>query len=217
MSTIQITQSDLQASLPDTISDIQTDHIRNEISITRDIHGIPHVTGLNTYDAFFGQGFATAQDRLWHMEFDRRKAFGRWAELVGKAGLESDITMRKFQIENSVLKDLPNMNAETTSMLEAYSAGVNAFINSTATLPVEYKLTNSKPEPWSPKDSLGVYKVRHIMMGVFEGKYWRAQLINHLGAEKTSDLIKGYQQGHLLIVPPLDTYTGPVLDGLESL
>ena len=217
MSTIQITQSDLQASLPDTISDIQTDHIRNEISITRDIHGIPHVTGSNSYDAFFGQGFATAQDRLWHMEFDRRKAFGRWAELVGKAGLESYITMRKFQIENSVLKDLPNMNAETTSMLEAYSAGVNAFINSTATLPVEYKLTNSKPEPWSPKDSLGVYKVRHIMMGVFEGKYWRAQLINHLGAEKTSDLIKGYQQGHLLIVPPLDTYTGPVLDGLESL
>ena len=42
MSTIQITQSDLQASLPDTTSDFQIDHIRNGISITRDIHGIPH-------------------------------------------------------------------------------------------------------------------------------------------------------------------------------
>ncbi|MQG65814.1 MAG: penicillin acylase family protein, partial [SAR202 cluster bacterium] len=64
MSTVQITQSDLQASLPDTTSDIHTDHIKNEVSITRDIHGIPHVKSANTYDAFFGQGFATAQDRL---------------------------------------------------------------------------------------------------------------------------------------------------------
>ena len=217
MSTVQITQSDLQASLPDITSDIQTDHIKNEISITRDLHGIPHVKGSNTYDAFFGQGFATAQDRLWHMEFDRRKAFGRWAELVGEPGLESDITMRKFQIEGSVIHDLTHLNSETLLMLTAYSDGVNAFINSTSSLPVEYKLTNSKPELWSPKDCLAVYKVRHIMMGVFEGKYWRAQLLNNLGPERTADLIKGYQQGHLLIVPPLDTYTGPDLDGLESL
>ena len=48
MSTIPITQSDLQASLPDTTSDIQTNHIRDEISIIRDIHGIPHVKGSNT-------------------------------------------------------------------------------------------------------------------------------------------------------------------------
>ncbi len=217
MSTIQITQSDLQASLPDTTSDIHTDHIKNEISITRDIHGIPHVKSANTYDAFFGQGLATAQDRLWHMEFDRRKAFGRWAELVGEPGLESDITMRKFQIEGSVIHDLTHLNSETLLMLTAYSDGVNTFINSTSSLPVEYKLTNSKPELWSPKDCLAVYKVRHIMMGVFEGKYWRAQLLNNLGPERTGDLIKGYQQGHLLIVPPLDTYTGPDLDGLESL
>ena len=129
MSTIQITQSDLQASLPDTTSDFQIDHIRNEISITRDIHGIPHVTGSNSYDAFFGQGFATAQDRLWHMEFDRRKAFGRWAELVGEPGLESDITMRKFQIEDSVIDDLTHLNSQTLLMLTAYSDGVNSFFN----------------------------------------------------------------------------------------
>jgi len=217
MSTIPITQSDLQASLPDTTSDIQTNHIRDEISIIRDIHGIPHVKGSNTYDAFFGQGFATAQDRLWHMEFDRRKASGRWAELVGEPGLDSDITMRKFQIEDSVINDLTHLNAETMLMLTAYSDGVNAFIDTTSSLPVEYKLTNSKPEPWSPKDCLAVYKVRHIMMGVFEGKYWRSQLLNNLGPEWTDDLIRGYQQGHLLIVPPLDRYSGPELNGIESL
>jgi len=214
---MQIDQFDLKSSLPDTTSEVQTKYIRSDVSIMRDTHGIPHVSASNSYDAFFGQGFATAQDRLWHMEFDRRKAFGRWAELVGKSGLDSDITMRHFQIESSVQKDLVELNAETISMLEAYSDGVNSFIDTTSTLPVEYKLTNSNPEPWSPKDCLAVYKVRHIMMGVFEGKYWRSQLLNHLGPEKTADLIKGYQKGHLLIVPPLDTYSGPELDALESL
>ena len=137
--------------------------------------------------------------------------------MVGEPGLESDITMRKFQIEDSVIDDLTHLNSQTLLMLTAYSDGVNSFIRSTSSLPVEYKLTNSKPEPWSLKDCLAVYKVRHIMMGVFEGKYWRAQLLNNLGPDRTADLLKGYQPGHLLIVPPLDTYTGPDLDGLESL
>ena len=217
MNTIRITTSDLKDSLPDTKSDIQAEEITADVLITRDTHGIPHVSASNMHDAFFGQGFATAQDRMWHMDFDRRRAFGRWAELVGKSGLESDITMRKFQIGNSVLKDLANLDKTTLSMLKSYSDGVNSFIDTTPTLPVEYRLTNSQPERWEPKDCLAVYKVRHIMMGVFEGKYWRAQLLNHLGPEKTADLIKGYQQGHLLIVPPLELYTGPELDGLESL
>ena len=142
---MEITQSDLKSALPDTISDVQTKAIGDKVSIIRDTHGIPHVSASSTYDAFFGQGFATAQDRLWHMEFDRRKAFGRWSELVGKSGLDSDITMRKFQIESSVLEDLANLNAETISMLEAYSAGVNSFIETTSALPIEYKLTDSKP------------------------------------------------------------------------
>ena len=55
-------------------------------------------------------------------------------------------------------------------MFEAYTAGVNAFMESSNALPVEYALIGAEPEPWTPLDCLAVYKVRHIMMGVFEGK-----------------------------------------------
>ena len=88
---------------------------------------------------FSGQGFATAQDRLWHMEHDRRMAQGRWAEVAGDAAVEQDVLMRRLGIGPSVEADLAVLNAETRAMLEAYAAGVNAFVETTHSLPVEFR------------------------------------------------------------------------------
>jgi penicillin G amidase len=84
-------------------------------------------------------------------------------------------------------------------------------------LPIEYRITGLAPEPWQPWDSLVVYKVRHILMGVFEGKTWRARLVDKLGPEKVAALFPGYQPGHLLILPPGAPYAGPLETGLEEL
>ena len=214
---VSITTADLENSLPDLTSTMSLSGIDEEIIIIRDNYGIPHVRAKSVDDAFFGQGFATAQDRLWHMESDRRRAYGRWAELVGVQEIESDIMMRKFQIRESSHKDLKACNRETTQMFESYSAGVNAFIRSTSRLPIEFTMTNSIPEEWEPVDSIAVYKVRHIMMGVFEGKLWRSQLLKEFGPDRTAELLRGYQPGHLLIVPPSDIFQGPELNAVEEL
>ncbi|MPY95015.1 MAG: penicillin acylase family protein, partial [Acidimicrobiia bacterium] len=47
------------------------------VSIGRDSLGVPHVSAGTIADLCFGQGFATAQDRLWQLEWDRRRALGR--------------------------------------------------------------------------------------------------------------------------------------------
>ena len=60
-------------------------------------------------------------------------------------------------------------------MLDAYAAGVNAFVGSTQALPVEYRLVGGRPEAWQPWDCLAVFKVRHLLMGTFESKLWRAR------------------------------------------
>ena len=83
--------------------------------------------------------------------------------------------MRRFQIGSTVEGDYRAVDAPTRAMLDAYAAGVNAFLQSTDALPIEYTLLDAKPEPWQPWDSFAVFKVRHIMMGVFEGKLWRAK------------------------------------------
>jgi penicillin amidase len=210
------TSEDLQAGLPDVTSTLEFGGLDGRIEVYRDPYGIPHLTAETVRDAFFGQGFVTAQDRLWHMEFDRRRAYGRWAELVGRDGVEQDLMMRKFQIGRGVRDDYEAMNTETRAMMDAYAAGVDAFVDATESLPVEFDLVGAKPEAWEPWDCMAVFKVRHILMGVFEGKLWRAKVLNTLGPEKAAELFKGYQPGHLMIVPPGHEYDGPGLDALEE-
>ena len=62
-----------------------------------------------------------------------------------------------------------------------------------------------------------MFKVRHLSMGTFEGKFWRARLVNELGPERTAMLFPGYQTSHLLIVPPGTAYHGPGANGLAEL
>ena len=59
-----ITQTDLKDSLPDTTSPVQVPGLSASVEIYRDRYGIPHVQANTVEDAFWGQGFATAQDRL---------------------------------------------------------------------------------------------------------------------------------------------------------
>jgi penicillin amidase len=217
MSNKTITAKDLKAALPDLSKTFKLKGLDAPIEIYRDRFGVPHVLAQTAHDAFFGQGFVAAQDRLWHMDYDRHNGYGRLAEWMGKSSLEGDKVMRRFQIGATVEDDYHSVDAPTRAMLDAYAAGVNAFIATTDALPIEYTLLDARPEPWQSWDSFAVFKVRHLMMGVFEGKLWRAKLVNHRGPEKAAALLRGHPPGHLVIVPPGGTYQGPVLNGLEEL
>jgi penicillin amidase len=212
-----ITEKDLKSSLPDLSKTLKLKGLDAPVEVCRDRFGVPHVLARTVHDAFFGQGFVAAQDRLWHMDYDRHNAYGRLAEWMGNSSVEGDKAMRRFQIGATVENDYRSVDASTRAMLDAYAAGVNAFIEITDALPIEYALLQAQPEPWHPRDSFAVFKVRHIMMGVFEGKLWRGKLVNTLGPEKAAGLLQGHPPGHLVIVPPGGTYQGPVLNGLEEL
>ncbi|MDP6960787.1 MAG: penicillin acylase family protein, partial [Dehalococcoidia bacterium] len=77
--TNQITDADLKAALPDVESEQKLSGIVSEATIYRDKWGIPHITADNESDLFFAQGFATAQDRLFQMDYDRMRCLGRSA------------------------------------------------------------------------------------------------------------------------------------------
>ncbi len=207
----------LRSTLPDLVSPRVVERLDANVDIFRDSLGIPHVKGRSVADAFFGQGFVTAQDRLWHMDYDRHRAYGRWAEYAGKVAVEQDILMRRFQILPTVQEDYRSLTADARAMLDSYAAGVNAFIDGGDSLPIEYALVGQQPEPWQPWDCLAVFKVRHITMGSFEGKLWVARLVRELGSERASRLFPGYEPGQLLIVPPGAQYDGPVADGIAEI
>ena len=208
-----ITAAELRAAVPDATGDLVVSGPGAPIEVTRDSHGIPHVLARCASDAFFGQGFATAQDRLWHMDYDRMRAYGRWAELAGPPGASGDALMRRLGVRGSVERDYRALGGDAREMLDSYAAGVNEFIRTAERLPAEYGLVGSDPEPWAPWDCLAVYLVRHVMMGGYEGKLWRAMLVGALGAERAAELCRGYQPGHLLIAPPGERHAGAYADG----
>ncbi len=168
--TLEVLMKNIKNYLPDLNSEHKFDNISDDISVYRDEFGIPHIKAKNSFDAFFGQGFATAQDRLWHMEYDRKRAYGKLSELVGESGLVNDEFMGKLNLVSNVKDDFDQLDTSTKEMYVAYSQGVNAYLNTKDTLPIEFELINLTMDPWQPWDSLAVFKVRHIMMGVFEGE-----------------------------------------------
>jgi len=191
--------------------------ITGPVEIQRDPEGVPHVRAGSPRDAFFGQGWVHAQDRLFQMEYDRRRAYGRWAEWVGPAGVEGDRLFRRFRLEASARLDWEHASADTRAMLDAFAGGVNAFIASTNDRGVEFEIVGARPEPWQPWDSLAVFKVRHLDMGPWKAKLWRARLVRHLGPERAAELTRQAQPHPLLVVPPAAEYRGVLLDGLEEM
>jgi penicillin amidase len=212
-----IRRTDLERAVPETSKPIEVAGLNAPVRIYRDVYGIPHAQATTMEDAFFAQGFFTAQDRLWHMDYDRHRAYGRWAELAGPIGLEQDRFMRRMRLEASARADYALVNSEARAMLDAYAAGVNAFEEKSEQLPVEYRLLETTPEPWQPWDGLAVFKVRHILMGTFEGKAWRHKLLGQLGPRRTARLHPGYQPGHLQILPPGAEFIGEATGALEEL
>ena len=202
-------------SLPLVTGSVTLPGLKAGVEIYRDKWGIPHAKTSNLADAFFAQGFFTAQDRLWQMEYDRRRALGRWAEVVGESAVEQDALMRRFRLVDSAIDDYQSTSGETREMFDSYTQGVNAFIQSTSALPVEYGICGIEPEPWEPWHGLVAYKVRHILMGVFESKLWRTRVLSKLGPEKAALLFPGYQPGQLVILPPGEEYRGHLEEGLE--
>ncbi|MGH7268113.1 MAG: penicillin acylase family protein, partial [Candidatus Rokuibacteriota bacterium] len=125
--------------------------------------------------------------------------------------------MRRFRLAESARADYAAMSAETRGMLDAFAAGVNAFLGTTGRRPIECRLLGIEPEPWEGWHSLAVFKVRHVMMGVWQAKAWRARLLRHLGPARTAALCPGTQPNPMLIVPPGVEYRGPAADGLKDL
>ena len=163
----------LRQSLPRTEGEVPLAGISRPIEILRDAYGIPHIFAASIEDAHFALGYVHAQDRLWQMEMSRRVAAGRLSEILGPGALESDRFLRTLGVRRVAQANLAHYDADTRRLLDAYAAGVNAFIADSPVLPPEFWLTRSSPEPWSAADSVAWVK----MMAWDLGTNWRSELL----------------------------------------
>lgn len=189
------------AALPDTEATLTLEGLGAQVVIHRDAFGIPHVQATTVADAFFGQGFVHAQDRLWQMEMDRLKISGRAASVLGPAWVNFDAFVRRADVVAAAHADMTVLDDDALMVLTAYAAGVNAFIASTDALPVEMTMLGITAAPWEPWHCSGVLKVRHVLMGPMHTKLWRWRLLEGLGTELLRKIAPSDGREDTLIMP----------------
>jgi penicillin G amidase len=135
----------------------QASALTAQVRIERDRWGVPHIYASNDRDLFFGFGYAVAQDRLFQLDYLRRKARGRLAEVLGPEAIESDLLYRTIGLGTIAEAEWAATPEETRALLTAYADGVNAVIVATAeNLPIEFALLDYRPGPWLPSDCLAI-------------------------------------------------------------
>ncbi len=176
--------------------------LRAEVEVLRDRWGIPHIYAGNLHDLFFGVGYAQAQDRLWQMELNRRASSGTLAEVLGEEALEIDRLTRRVGFRRVSEADWQHAEETEKAVLEAFSAGVNAYMEGSR-MPVEFGLLRYRPKPWHPVDTMAFGRLMSwSLSGNWDREILRSWTVERFGAKIMEALEPLYPQGKPLIVPP---------------
>ena len=133
--------------------------LSRRVEIARDEWGVPHVLAETDDDLFFGYGYATAQDRLWQLDYYRRKARGRLSEVIGPSGIEIDTVSHTIGLTRTAEENLARFPEKTKRRLQAYTDGINSFMEeSRSNLPIEFALLGYEPHEWTPLDSVAIWQ-----------------------------------------------------------
>lgn len=217
----------LRRFLPQSEGSLQLVGLHGAVEVIRDLWGTPHLYAEDEDDLFFAQGYVHAQDRLWQMELQRRLGSGRLSEALGEATLELDRFVRTVGLNRAAEDEIRSLPAETRRVLDAYTAGVNAFIRQHPNRwSVEFTLLRLQPQPWRPVDSLYWAKFMAVVLsGNWASEMLRARLAVKLGADLAADLEPAYPVDNPTVVhgaglpegqtPPPNGWRSPAL--LEAL
>ncbi|MGD0496973.1 MAG: penicillin acylase family protein [Bryobacteraceae bacterium] len=119
-----------------------SDRLAQHVTIYRDEYGVPHIVGDTEEAAFFGYGYAQAQDHLEDMMIQYRDAQGRRAEVQGANALgdgylhfipyeyrwDGDYLQRLLRTKAAVIEHRDQIAPDVYSILDAFARGVNEYI-----------------------------------------------------------------------------------------
>lgn len=128
------------------------------VTILRDQYGTPQVFADDLYGAYYGYGYALAEDRLFQIEMLKRTAQGQVAEVLGSDYLTLDTMIRTTFDHRSVQSQMEKLSTRERDVLEGYAAGINAYVaaamaDPSAKLPGEFSHYDFQPSTWTAYDA----------------------------------------------------------------
>src|SRR5688572_19504492 len=184
------------------VAAIVIEGLDGDVEIRRDKWGIPHVRAGSELDAFTGQGFVQATDRLGQLEYDRRRAHGTWAEVAGAGAAGFDVFTRRCKLEAASRREFDALPSSARDVLAAFARGVNAVLDLDRPLPPDLEIGGVTPARWEPWDCCAVLLVRHVVFANWQKKLWRGRLAAAIGADAVAEIQGVDARTTPLIVPP---------------
>ena len=162
--------------------------LTSEVRVWSDAYAVPHIFAADADSAARTLGWLHASERLFQMETQRRAGEGRLAEMLGGDLVRVDRFIRTLGIPRLAESSLAALSAETRSRLEAYAAGVNAWLDTHQNrLPPEFLIVGDAPEHWTPVDTLVIGKLLGLQLSHnYKIELMRARVAAKLGAEKAA-------------------------------
>lgn len=153
-------------SFPQYSGTLRLSGLSASVQVYRDGAGIPQIYATTADDLFRAQGYVTAQDRFWEMDFRRHITNGRMAELFGASQIGTDKFLRTLGWRGVAEREWPLISLEGRRFLQAYADGVNAYLSgrNTAEVSLEYSVlglvqgSGYTISVWDPVDSLAWLK-----------------------------------------------------------
>ncbi len=181
---------------PQLSGEISVPGLSAQVEVFRDEYGVPQIYADNAEDLFEAQGFVHAQDRFYEMDVRRHITAGRLSELFGVSQVETDTYIRTLGWRRVAEQELGLLSASTRRYLDAYAAGVNAYVRSrsTADLSLAYSLLalqgrNERPADWTAVDSLSWLKAMAWDLGSnIDSEIERARMSARVGRERAAEL-----------------------------
>lgn len=100
-----------------------------ETQIAWDSWGVPHITSATEEELFYAQGWAQMHNHANLILELYGSSRGKGAEYWGQDFLENDIIIHTLGIPEMAVEWENSSSAETTKLVEAFTEGMNAYIN----------------------------------------------------------------------------------------
>ncbi|MDE0545046.1 penicillin acylase family protein [Microbacterium sp. C7(2022)] len=201
----------VQRSFPQLEGSVTVSGLGADVTVQRDVRGIPTITAKTTDDLFFAEGYVHAQDRFWEMDFRRHLTSGRLSELFGESQLATDKFLRTLGWREVAEQEVEALDDTTRSYYDAYADGVNAYLaeHDGADVSFEYAVLGLQNgdyeiEPWTAADSVAWLKaMAWDLRSNIEDETQRAVLAQTLSSEEIDGLYPGYPFDENPVIVPV--------------
>jgi penicillin amidase len=197
-------------ALPPVEGEVRLAPLEEPVEVIRDRWGVPHIYAGSLRDLFVAQGYVTASDRLFQIDFLTRLATGRLSGLFSEMTLSTDRFFRTVGLHRAARRIVEGYDEQSREMVDALVEGIRAYIEKMPESPMEYQVLELEPELPAGEEAVMAGAAVAAFMAWILSTNWDAELLRVELAERLG------WEGMLALFPDLTPEPAIVTPGKDA-